>query len=207
MVRIRQDTARLRRHWDRQAPQYNRRMTTAERFFGDTRSWLCGRAVGETLEVAVGTGLNFPHYPPEVQLTGVDLSPGMLQQARNRTDGPTSLTLTTGDAGELDFPAESFDTVVSTFALCGVPDDRLVVEQFGSVLRPGGLLLVADHVVSTVLPVRLLQSVVELVSVPFGNETLRRRPIEHVLASGFMIEQHERFRLGVIERFVARKPA
>lgn len=207
MTGAQHDTARLQRFWDKQASRYDKQMALAERLFGDTRSWLCGRASGETLEVAVGTGLNLRHYQQHVRLTGVDLSPEMLRQARGRSHVPAELTLTTGDAQHLDFADGTFDTVVCTFALCGVPDDRQAVTEMWRMLRPGGSLLLADHVVSTALPLRLLQAAVELVSIPLGGEHYRRRPIDHVSRSGFVLDEHERFRLGIIERLVAHKPA
>jgi len=206
MVRTPQDPERLRRFWDNQAGRYDRRMALAQRLFGDTRAWLCGQAAGETLEIAIGTGMNLRHYPRDIRLTGMDLSPGMLRQARRRSAGPADPTLTTGNAQQLEFGDATFDTVVCTFSLCGVPDDRAAVVEMWRVLRPGGLLLLADHVVSTALPVRLAQAAVELVSIPVGGEHYRRRPIEHVRSTGFEIAVHERFRLGTVERLVAHKP-
>ena len=67
---------------------YDRSMTSADRrIFGDTRQWVCGQATGDVLEVAIGTGLNLPHYPADVRLTGVEFSPGMLALARDRAGG------------------------------------------------------------------------------------------------------------------------
>jgi hypothetical protein len=67
---------RLRRYWDKHAPSYDRQMAFFDRrFFGDTRSWICGQARGDTLEVAIGTGLNLPFYPEGVRLTGIEWSP------------------------------------------------------------------------------------------------------------------------------------
>ncbi|PRX43463.1 phosphatidylethanolamine N-methyltransferase /phosphatidyl-N-methylethanolamine N-methyltransferase [Prauserella shujinwangii] len=203
------DLERLRRHWNKQARHYDRQMTFADRkFFGDTRQWICGQASGDVLEVALGTGLNLPWYPGGVRLTGVDLSPEMLEHARRRAaDLGREVDVRVGDAQRLEFPDSSFDTVVSTYSLCAVPDERAAVEEMWRVLRPGGTLLLADHVVSTSAPVRLLQRLVELVSVPVGGENFRRRPIRHVRALGFTVERHERFKLGIVERLAARKPA
>ncbi|MFC8796690.1 class I SAM-dependent methyltransferase [Promicromonospora sp. NPDC057138] len=198
---------RLRRHWDRQSASYDQKMDRAERLFGDTRSWVCQQATGEVLEVAVGTGLNLGLYPEQAAVTGMDLSPAMLDVARRRaSELGRDVDLRVGNAQRLEFGDASFDTVVCTFGLCAVPDDGGAVDEMVRVLRPGGLLLIADHVVSTSAPVRALQAVVELYSVRFENEHFRRRPIQHVRAAGLDIERHDRFKKGVVERVAARKP-
>lgn len=198
---------RIRRHWDRQSAGYDDKMGRAERMFGDTRSWICRQATGEVLEVAVGTGLNLGLYPEQAVLTGLDLSPAMLDVARRRAVSlGRGVDLRVGDAQRLEFADASFDTVVCTFGLCAVPDDAGAVEQMVRVLRPGGLLLLADHVVSTSAPIRFLQSVAELYSVRVENEHFRRRPIRHVEAAGLAVEGHDRFTQGIVERLAARKP-
>ncbi|SRR6266487_424135 len=199
---------RLRRRWDKQAASYDKQMTFADRhFFAETRPWVCSQATGDVLEVAIGTGLNLAYYPDGVRLTGVEWSPAMLAVARQRAaDLGRQVDLRQGDAQALDFPAGSFDTVVCTFSLCAIPDDQRALIEMARVLRPGGLLLLADHVEATAWPVRAVQRLLELVSVPLGGEYWRRRPIRYVRAMGFTIERHERFKLGILERLTARKP-
>src|SRR6266568_6663898 len=76
---------RLRRYWDSHAAGYDREMAFMERIlFEDGRQWACSRASGDVLEVAIGTGRNLPFYPPNVRLTGIEFSPGMLEIARRR---------------------------------------------------------------------------------------------------------------------------
>lgn len=209
MASIQHDPERLSRYWDKQVGSYDRQMRFVERrMFSGTREWVCSRATGQTLEVAVGTGLNLRSYPEDVELTGIDLSPGMLERARERADAlGRSVTLGTGDAQRLEFPDDSFDTVVCTFSLCSVPDDRAALAEIWRVLRPGGRLVLADHVVSTALPVRFLQAVMEFFTVRIGAENYRRRPVRHVRNQGFVVDEQERFRLGIIERLRAHKPA
>lgn len=199
----------LRRWWDRHAEDYDRSMSWAERrLFEDTRPWIAGRARGRTLEVAVGTGLNLGHYPEDVVITGVELSPRMLDRARRRAASlGVEADLRLGDAQRLEFDDESFDTVACTFALCCVPDEARAVEEMARVLRPGGLLLLADHVESSSMWLRALQRMFEIGSVPFAGEHFRRRPLRHVEAAGLSIEDRDRFKGGVIERLAARKPA
>src|ERR1039457_5639832 len=114
--------------------------------FGASRPWACGRAVGDVLEVAIGTGRNLPYYPDGIRLTGVDLSAQMLGIARDRAAGlGRQADLRPGDAQVLDFPDGSFDTVLCTLGLCAIPDDHRAISEMARVLRPGGRLLVADH--------------------------------------------------------------
>jgi ubiquinone/menaquinone biosynthesis C-methylase UbiE len=201
------DLQRLRRYWNKHARSYDKQMEFWDRkLFADTRGWICRQARGRVLEVAIGTGLNLDHYPAEIRLTGVDLSPQMLAQARRRADLLSrSVQLHEGDAQQLDFPDASFDTVVCTFSLCAIPDDRQAVAQMVRVLRPGGSLLLADHVVSTAWPVRAVQRLLEIVTIPLGGEHFRRRPIRHVQDAGLAIQRHDRFKMGIVERFAAGK--
>jgi ubiquinone/menaquinone biosynthesis C-methylase UbiE len=199
---------RLRRSWDKQAASYDRSMSFADRYlFADTRAWVCGQAVADTLEVAIGTGLNLAHYPPEVRVTGIEWSADMLARAERRAaDLGRAATLQVGDARALPYPDASFDTVVGTFVLCAVPDDREVLVEMARVLRPGGRLLLADHICSSRWPIRVLQAVVETVSVPLSGEHFRRRPALWLAELGLRIERQERFRLGLIERIAATTP-
>ena len=195
-------------YWDRQAPSYDRRMAGVEgRFFADSRGWVCGRARGATLEVAIGTGANLCHYPRDVDLTGIDWSPAMLHVARRQADRVhRAVTLHQADAAALPFPAESFDTVVITFALCCIPNERAALVEALRVLRPGGRLLLADHVSASFWPLRALQHAVDLVSVPLQGEHYTRRPATTLRGLGVTAEESERLTMGAIERVHVRKP-
>ena len=198
----------LRRYWDKHARSYDKQMGFFDRhLFAGSRDWICSRATGHVLEVAIGTGLNLAHYPVGVQLTGVEWSPAMLDIAQHRAGQlGRAVDLRQGDAQALDFPDATFDTVVCTFSLCAIPDDRKAVAEMARVLRPGGLLLLADHVEASPWPARAAQALIELISVPAQGEHFRRRPIKHVEALGFTIGDHDRFKLGIVEQLAARKP-
>src|ERR1700760_3440429 len=109
-------TAKARRVWNACAPRYDRVMRFLERFqFRGGREWVCSRAEGDVLEVAVGTAMNLGLYSEKVRLTGVDLSPAMLTEARSRSaELGREIDLKEADAAALPFEDNSFDTVVAT---------------------------------------------------------------------------------------------
>lgn len=131
---------RVGRIYERLAPRYDRGMDVLDRLlFSGGRDWVCERASGATLEVAVGTGRNLGRYPAGVRLTGIDASPAMLAIAQRRADSlEATVDLREGDAERLDFPDGCFDSVVVTLALCTIPDDGAAVAEMARVLRPGG---------------------------------------------------------------------
>jgi len=202
-------TERARQIWNRTAPRYDRDMRLVERLlFPDARRWACAQAVGDTLEVAIGTGLNLPHYPPGVRLTGVDLSPGMLALARRRAaDLGRTADLREADAQALPFADASFDTVVCTMSLCSVPDERAAIAEMHRVLRPGGQLLLADHVAAPNRLLRAGQQLAERITVRFSGDYQTRRPLPLVEQVGLAIQDSQRSRAGTIERLRAVKPA
>ena len=200
---------RKRRHYAREAPRYDQGMDFWERrIFGpEHRSWACSRAVGDTLEVAIGTALNLPHYPPGVRLTGIDLTPEMLASAATRARSlGREVDLRRADAHDLPCPDASFDTVVSTYAMCSFRDEVRVIAEMRRVLRPGGRVILVDHVRSSVAPLYWLQRVYEFIPSRTKGEYMTRRPSTHVTAAGFEIEACDRLRAGVVERLVAVKP-
>ncbi|MGQ0773769.1 MAG: class I SAM-dependent methyltransferase [Pseudonocardiales bacterium] len=203
------DVARLRRRWERYAPRYDRDMGFFERLqFGGGRAWVCSQASGDVLEVAIGTGRNLAFYPAEVRLTGIDFSPAMLGIARKRaTELGREVDLREGDAQALEFPDASFDTVVCTLALCGVPDHRAVIAEMHRVLRPGGKLLLLDHIGSHHRLIRLGQQLLEKLTVRLLGDYQTRRPLPLVEQAGFVIQRQERLKAGTVERLTAIKPS
>ncbi|MCB1503694.1 MAG: methyltransferase domain-containing protein [Hyphomicrobiaceae bacterium] len=100
------------------------------------------------LEVGVGTGLSLPDYSPKHEIVGVDLSPEMLEKARERVveEGLDNVTgLHEMDAGELDFPDNSFDIVVAMFVMTVVPDPEKVMRELSRVAKPGGQVILVNH--------------------------------------------------------------
>jgi ubiquinone/menaquinone biosynthesis C-methylase UbiE len=201
------ETERVRRIQDKEAPRYDRQMGFFDRIlFAGGREWACAQVNGEVLELAVGTGRNLPYYPADVRLTGIELSPQMLEIGRKRAEQlGRDVDLRIGDAQALELEDQSFDTVIITFGLCTIPDDRGAATEAHRVLRPGGRLVLLEHVRSPSLAVRAVQRALDPLSVRFAADHLVRDPLDHLGNIGFEIESVERSKWGIVERVVARK--
>lgn len=203
-----EETAKVLRAWNRQARSYDRQIAFFERIqFAGGREWLGARARGRVLEVAIGTGLNLPHYPADATVTGIELSPAMLAIAQRRAgDLGRDADLRGGDAEALPFGEDSFDTVVCALSLCGIPRPATAIAEMRRVLVPGGRLLLLDHVGSTWPPVYVAQWLLERLTIRAAGEHLTRRQLPLVEAAGFEIVEVERRKAGTVERVHARRP-
>ncbi len=109
---------------------------------------IINRSSGRVLEVGVGTGLSLPAYKRALEIVGIDLSPEMLEKARERV-AEFGLTNVTGlyemDAGQLTFPDGGFDTVVAMYVMTVVPEPEKVMRELARVCKPGGQVLLVNH--------------------------------------------------------------
>ncbi len=203
----RSETERVREIFDASAAQYDKGMAFSEKLlFGDGRAWSCSQARGQVLEIAIGTGLNLPFYPTDVEITGIEISPAMLEIARRRALSlGRQVELVIGDAQVLPFPGQRFDTVVCTIALCSIPDEGQAVAEAWRVLRPGGRFVALEHVRSPNIIIRALERMLESYTVRTQADHLLREPVEIVQTVGFSIEYLKRQKLGIVERLIARK--
>lgn len=103
---------------------------------------------GRVLEVGVGTGLSLPAYARHLEIVGIDLSPEMLDKARERVRGE-GLSHVAGlhemDAGDLNFADNSFDTVVAMYVMTVVPEPEKVMRELARVAKPGGEVILVNH--------------------------------------------------------------
>jgi ubiquinone/menaquinone biosynthesis C-methylase UbiE len=208
-VRTQEDpTAKAVRIWDKMAPRYDRDIQFWEKVqFGGGREWIGARAKGRVLEVAVGTGRNFDFYSRRVGITGVDLSPDMLDIARRHAiDLDLEVNLRVAAAEALPFDDDSFDTAVCTLSLCTIPDPAASIAEMKRVLRQGGQLLLLDHIGSSWWPIWAAQRLVEQLTVRTAGEHMTRRQLPLVEAAGFDIVETQRLKAGTVERIAARKP-
>ena len=127
------------------------------------------KGTGNVLEVGVGTGMSLPHYKNHLQITGIDLSPDMLEVARKRVSKrnlSNVAAIEEMDAGEMSFADNSFQTVVAMYVMTVVPDPVKVMHELERVCAPGGDVIVVNHFSTT----RGLRGRVEKAMSGFGDK-------------------------------------
>jgi phosphatidylethanolamine/phosphatidyl-N-methylethanolamine N-methyltransferase len=109
----------------------------------------CGPQGGRILEVGVGTGISLPDYARVNRLVGCDISKPMLRKAVERVHEHKLANvelLAVMDAANLPLPDRSFDVVVAQFVITAVPDPEETLDEFARVLKPGGEIVLVNHI-------------------------------------------------------------
>ncbi len=163
---------------------------------------------GSVLEVGVGTGKNLPYYPASAYITCIDLTPGMLEQAKKKAhtlgfDSRVDLQL--GDAQALDFPDSSFDTALATFVFCSVPDPVLGLREMKRVVRPGGKVLLLEHMRSSNPVLGMIMDWLNPIVVRMMGANINRYTVENVRKAGLEIESIEELSMGGIFKMIVAR--
>lgn len=141
----------IRRRYDRLAPWFDCLEGFMEGlYFRRLRQRLWAQAAGtDVLEVGVGTGKNFPYYPESARVTAIDFSRRMLAQAQRKRDRKQiAVDLVEMNAETICYADNSFDTIVASFVFCSIPHPSKALRELYRVLKPGGQLLLLEHVLS-----------------------------------------------------------
>ena len=149
----------LQHKYDNFAPTYDKSQRILD-YFGvmKLRRGLLRDVSGEILEVACGTGTNFPFFSTASRVTVIDISPGMMDVARQQAQKlQLQVEFHLMEAEKLDFPDNSFDTVVSTLTTCTFTDSIAALQEMKRVCRPDGRILLLEHGSSKLRIVRYVQ--------------------------------------------------
>jgi phosphatidylethanolamine/phosphatidyl-N-methylethanolamine N-methyltransferase len=197
-------TEQTKARYSRIAPLYDWLEAPMERMFHSRfrRRLFAHVQPCEILEIGVGTGRNLEYYPDGSRVTAVDLSPPMLDRARSRACS-RRVTLLEMDAQALAFPDDTFDLVLATFVFCSVPDPILGLTEARRVLKPGGKLLLLEHVrPEGRLIGDLFDALNPLVRRLLGPE-INRPTVLNVLAAGWRLQKVDNLFSDIVKLLVA----
>ena len=166
---------------------------------GPHRSRLLAGLRGRVIEVGAGNGLNFGHYPPQVEsVYAVEPEPRLRSLATERAGGEAAaVEVVDGVADRLPADDESFDAAVVSLVLCSVPDQATALAEVRRVLRPGGELRFFEHVRADTAGMRRVQRALDATIYPWlvGGCHLSRDTATAIRRAGFTIESIESLRV------------
>jgi ubiquinone/menaquinone biosynthesis C-methylase UbiE len=160
------------------------------------RERVCAGLHGQMVEIGFGTGHNVPFYPDTVQrVAAIEPSELGWQLARDRVSAsPVAVERSGLDGQSLPFADHSFDTALSTWTLCTIPDPVLALTEVRRVLRPGGSLHFIEHGLAPDEGVRRWQRRLEPLNKRIAGGCHLTRPIVELLTSaGFVVEDVDVF--------------
>ena len=167
------------------------------------RKKLFAQASGDVLDVGCGYGMNFPYLTNARSITGIDFSSVMLNKAREVTRGAAvKVDLREGDAEALEFPDNSFDTVISTLSTCSFYNPIKALQEIRRVCKPNGKILLIEHGRSTWEWVGRYQDNHAHQQIEQGGCRWNQEPQELVKEAGLNILHAERTLLGIFHMMV-----
>ncbi len=144
---------------------------------------------GKILFLAVGTGLDIASFPANKDITGIDISPKMLEQAQPRADAyPGNMNIAEIDVLDMPYEDNSFDQVFTSCTFCSVPNPIAGLESLFRVLKPGGELHMFEHTGSKIFPFNVMLNIMTPLTRSLGPE-MNRPTQENVKKAGFTVQE------------------
>ena len=205
---MKSDSAIIKKRYDRIAPYFEGLESVMEGlFFKNWRTKLWAKVDGyHILEVGVGTGKNFDYYPANARITAIDFSQEMLKQAdHKKARKNTSVELNLMDAQSLSFADNSFDTVIGSFVFCSVPMPIKGLKELYRVCKPGGQVLLLEHVLSSKPVIAKVMNFINPAIVALVGANINRNTVKNVKACGFASVRVDERSGDIIKLIEARK--
>ncbi|MGR8981007.1 MAG: class I SAM-dependent methyltransferase [Gammaproteobacteria bacterium] len=202
------DSVTIKKRYDRIAPYFDGLEAMMEGLvFKNWRKRLWERVDGyHILEVGVGTGKNFDYYPKNVRITAIDFSPEMLKQARrNKERKRAEVELELMDVQSLHYANNSFDAVVGSFVFCSVPSPMKGLKELYRVCKPGGQVLLLEHVLSSRPLIAGVMNALNPLVVRLVGANINRNTVKNVKACNFSSVLVDERSSDIIKLIEARK--
>lgn len=195
----------LRDKWDRASLTYDLFTRGQDRRHALTKRRLFAQIRGRTLLVAVGTGNDLKHLPVGGDLIAIDISPRMMAKAQVKARAQSgTIRLVLMDTERLAFADETFDTVLTVCTFCSVPNPVRGLTEISRVLKPGGRLLMFEHVRSKIGPFAFLLDALTGLMRQLGPD-FNRDTVGNVRLAGFRLLREENVYLDIVKIIEATK--
>ncbi|MBR9690680.1 class I SAM-dependent methyltransferase [Candidatus Woesearchaeota archaeon] len=201
------ETLKTKKRYDRFAGFYDGMEVLVEkRLFKRLRKSTISKLAGNILEIGVGTGKNLPYYNSKAKVTGIDLSPKMLERAREKSRKLNlKIKLLEMDAQKLKFKDNTFDYVVGSFVLCSIPGPVKALKEIKRVVKPKGKIIFIEHVLSKHKLIALLEHLHNPITSRLFGFNMNRDTRKNILSSGIHIETDEQLAFfDVFRRFICK---
>ncbi|RUO99832.1 class I SAM-dependent methyltransferase [Hyphomicrobium sp.] len=185
--------------WDNASRTFDIVSFAEDKRLGPDKRRMLSKVQGKILHVAAGTGNDFKFLPPGKDVISIDISPKMLERARPKAaayDG--HIELLQADVRQLDDPDDTFDTVATVFTFCSVPTPIAGLAELHRVLKPGGQILMFEHVRSTIGPLAVMLDLMTPLTRKIGPE-LNRDTVGNVQKACFRLRRVENVYLDVVK--------
>ena len=187
--------------------EWTTQLGSSRRMSDPIRQELVSKATGVVLEIGAGTGLNFPFYTPErcERVEAIEPDPAMIRYANQRLKAArVPITLTPASIEALPFADQTFDSVVATLVFCSVADPLQGFREIQRVLKPGGVLLLLEHVRSEGnISASIQDALVPLTTRLAGNCHWNRDTAQTVKDAGFQITELRQVMKGALQPVIA----
>lgn len=161
---------------------------------------------GKVLEVGVGTGKNIEYYPENIEATAIDFSEKMLEKAKDRAKRlGKKVDLRLMDVEQLEFPDETFDTVITTCVFCSVPDPIKGLKEIQRVCKKSGQIIMLEHVRSKRPIIGSIMDLLNPIVLRLVGANINRNTVENLKKAGLNVEVEQDLMMDIVKHLHCKR--